>query len=242
MRKYGLKLDPDKCMFCVKEVCHLGFLLTADGIRPDPSKIEALTTWPVPRTVKDVKSFIGFAGYYRRWVPHFSQLVKPLNDLTAGYIPRKTQKKGGKKGTLTLASEISHLWEDQHQTAFDEVIRLLTSAPILGIADRGQPFTLHCDASGTGLGAVLYQQQDGVTKVIAYASRGLNKTEMNYPAHKREFLALKWAMTDKFHDYIVGSKVTVVTDNNPLCYILKNAKLDATSPVSYTHLRAHETV
>ena len=229
LRKYGLKLDPDKCMFCVKEVCHLGFLLTADGIRPDPFKIEALTTWPVPRTVKDVKSFIGFAGYYRRWVPHFSQLVKPLNDLTAGYIPRKTQKKGGKKGTLTLASEISHLWEDQHQTAFDEVIRLLTSAPILGIADRGQPFTLHCDASGTGLGAVLYQKQDGVTKVIAYASRGLNKTEMNYPAHKREFLALKWAMTDKFHDYILGSKVTVVTNNNPLCYILKNAKLDATS-------------
>ena len=73
---------------------------------------------------------------------------------------------------------------------------------------------------------MLYQQQDGVTKAITYASRGLNKTEMNYPAHKREFLALKWAMTNKFHDYILGSKVTVVTDNNPLCYI---AMLDATS-------------
>ena len=175
LRKYGLKLDPDKCMFCVKEVCHLGFLLTADGIRhTDPSKIEALTTWPVPRTVKDVKSFIGFAGYCRRWVPHFSQLVKPLNDLTAGYIPRKTQKKGGKKGTLTLASEISHLWEDQHQTAFDEVIRLLTSAPILGIADRGQPFTLHCDAQRYWARGRAVPEARWRHKVIAYASRGLN--------------------------------------------------------------------
>ncbi|PVD18680.1 hypothetical protein C0Q70_21230 [Pomacea canaliculata] len=99
----------------------------------------------------------------------------------------------------------------------------------LGIADHSQPFILHCDASGTGLGAVLYQHQQGKLKVIAYASRGLNKTEVNYPAHKREFLALKWAMTEKFHDYIVGSRVTVVTDNNPLCHVLKNAKLDAVS-------------
>ena len=196
MRRYGLKLDPDKCVFCVKEVRHLGFLISADGIRPDPTKTEALTQWPLPRTVKDVKSFIGFAGYYRRWVPHFSQIVKPLNDLTAGYIPRKTQQKGGKKGTLNLSSDISHLWEEKHQQAFGKVIHLLTSEPIIGIADRNKPFTLHCDASGQGLGAVLYQEQDGKTKVIAYASRGLNKTEMNYPAHKREFLALKWAMTN----------------------------------------------
>ena len=79
------------------------------------------------------------------------------------------------------------------------------------------------------MGAVLYQEFDGKKKAIAFASRGLNRSEQNYPAHKREFLALKWAMTDKFSDYLLGCKVTVVTDNNPLCYILKNAKLDATS-------------
>ena len=229
LRRYKLKLDPDKCVFCAKEVKHLGFLISGKGLRPDPEKVEALTSWPIPKTVREVKAFIGFSGYYRRHVSHFSHLVKPLHDLTAGYIPRGTQKKGSKKGTLTLSSDISHLWTDVHQQAFEEVIRVLTSEPLLGVADKSRPFQLHCDASGSGLGAVLYQEQGGKTKVIAYASRGLNKTEVNYPAHKREFLALKWAMVDKFHDYLIGAKVTVVTDNNPLCYVLKGARLDATS-------------
>ena len=127
-----------------------------------------------------------------------------------------------------MSSDITHLWRDEHDTAFASIIEALTTEPVLGIADKTLPFTLHCDASGTGLGAVLYQEQEGTQKVIAYASRGLNRSEANYPAHKREFLALKWAMTDKFHDYLYGSHVTVVTDNNPLCYVLKNAKLDAT--------------
>ena len=229
LRHYNLKLDPDKCVFGAQEVRHLGFLISGDGLRPDPSKIEALTSWKVPTTVREVKSFIGFAGYYRRHVKNFSQITKPLQEITAGYIPRGSQKKGGKKATLTLASDISHLWTDEHQQAFNTIIERLTSEPLLGLADKSLPFQLHCDASGTGLGAVLYQEQGGKLKVIAYASRGLNKTEVNYPAHKREFLALKWAMTDKFHDYLVGSKVSVVTDNNPLCYVLKNARLDATS-------------
>jgi transposase InsO family protein len=229
LRRHNLKLDPDKCVFCAKEVKHLGYLISGEGIKPDPGKTEALTSWPVPTTVREVKAFIGFAGYYRRFVSHFSQLVKPLNDLTAGYIPHGSQKKGGKKGTLTLSSTITHLWGDKQQQAFDDVKKALTSEPVLGIVDKTKPFMLHCDASGTGLGAVLYQEQEDGIKVIAYASRGLNKTEANYPAHKREFLALKWSMTDKFHDYLIGAKVTVVTDNNPLCYVLKNAKLDATS-------------
>jgi len=229
LRRFKLKLDPDKCVFCATEVKHLGFLISGEGIRPDPEKTEALRSWPVPTTVKEVKAFVGFAGYYRRFVSHFSHMAKPLNDLTIGYIPRGTAKKGGKVPTLTLSSSITHLWGDREQKAFDLLIKALTSEPILGIADKTKPFLLHCDASGTGLGAVLYQEQEDGLKVIAYASRGLNRTEANYPAHKREFLALKWSMTDKFHDYLIGSKVTVVTDNNPLCYVLKNAKLDATS-------------
>ena len=90
------------------------------------------------------------------------------------------------------------------------------------------PFELHTDSSGKGLGAVLYQEQDGVKRVISYASRGLTRSELNYPAHKLEFLCLKWAVTEKFSDYLYGHKFVVYTDNNPLTYVLTSAKLDAT--------------
>ena len=229
LRSFGLKLDPEKCIFGVREIKHLGFVLSGEGISPDPDKVEALASWPIPVTVKDIKSFLGFAGFYRRFISGFAVMAKPLSDLTQGYIPRKTQKRSGKKGTLNLTSSIIHLWNSTHQQAFESLVHALTFDTVLGMADKTKLFTLHCDASGTGLGAILYQEQDGRQRVIAYASRGLNKTEMNYPAHKHEFVALKWAMCEKFKDYLLGSGVTVVTDNNPLCYVLKNAKLDATS-------------
>ena len=99
---------------------------------------------------------------------------------------------------------------------------------VLAFADFNRPFYLTTDASSQGLGLVLYQKQDGKDKVIAYASRGLRPTEKNYPAHKLEFLALKWAITDKFHDYLYGNSFDVYIDNNPLTYVLTTAKLDAT--------------
>ena len=99
---------------------------------------------------------------------------------------------------------------------------------MLAYADFKAPFILHTDASGEGLGAVLYQVQEGKQRVIAYASRSLSKSERNYPVHKLEFLALKWAITDKFHEYLYGSQFQVYTDNNPLTYVLPTAKLDAT--------------
>ena len=99
---------------------------------------------------------------------------------------------------------------------------------MLAYTDYTKPFVLNIDASGDGLGAVLYQEHDSIEHVIAYASRGLRASECNYPAHKLEFLALKWAVSDKFHDYLYGSKFTVRTDNNPLRYVLTTAKLDAT--------------
>lgn len=229
LRTFKLKLDPAKCIFGTTTVRHLGYVISEGAIRPDPDKISAVTTWPQPQTVKDVKSFVGFAGFYRKFIPNFSRLVKPLNGLTVGYAPgAKLQKRKSGCGTLTLSSNISHLWGKDQDEAFEATKRALTGDLVLGIADRTRPFTLHCDASITALGAILYQEYDGKLRVIAYASRGLNKTEQNYPAHKREFLALKWSMTEKFSDYLLGTRVTVVTDNNPLCYVLKNAKLDAT--------------
>ena len=225
--KFGLKLDPRKCTFGATQVKHLGYLISEGTVRPDPDKIATVKEWPHPQTIKDVKSFLGFAGFYRRFIPNFSKLAKPLNDLTLGYLPSKSKAKS--KTSLTLNTNITSLWTGVQEDSFKTLIDMLTSDLVITLADRTKPFFLHCDASGFGIGAILYQEVNGVSKVISYASRGLNKSESNYPAHKREFLALKWAMCDKFKDYLLGAHTTVVTDNNPLCYIMKNAKLDATS-------------
>ena len=119
-------------------------------------------------------------------------------------------------------------WSDDCQKAFDELKKLCTSAPVLAYANYKKEFQLHTDASELGLGGVLYQKDDqGNQRVIAYASQSLTQTERNYPAHKLEFLALKWAVTNRFHEYLYGGKFDVYTDNNPLTYILTSAKLDA---------------
>ena len=112
----------------------------------------------------------------------------------------------------------------------------LIDAPVLGYPDYTQPFLLQTDASGQGLGAVLAQVQDGMERVIAYASRGLSPPETRYPAHKLEFLALKWAITDKFHNHLYGCKFSVLTDNNTLKYVMTSAKLDATGQRWVSHL------
>ena len=105
---------------------------------------------------------------------------------------------------------------------------LCTSTPILAYPDYQLPFILHTDNSSEGLAAVLYQKQEDKLRVIAYASRSVSKTEANCPAHKLEFLALKWAVCEKFHEYLYGAKTfDIYTDNNPLTYVLTSAKLDA---------------
>ena len=116
----------------------------------------------------------------------------------------------------------------EQQEAFETLQMLCTEAPILAYADLKSPFILHTDASSDGLGAVPYQNQDNQRRVIAYASRSLSPSERNYPAHKLEFLALKWAITDRFHEYLYGAEFQVFTDNNLLTCILTTAKLDAT--------------
>ena len=114
------------------------------------------------------------------------------------------------------------------QLAFDTLKEKLSSPPVFAYADFKKPFIVHTDASLEGLGAILYQKQEGKERVIAYASRGLRNSEKNYRAHKLEFLCLKWALTDKFHDYLYGNTFTVCTDKNPLTYVLSSAKLDDT--------------
>ena len=119
-------------------------------------------------------------------------------------------------------------WTPECQLAFDQLKDLCTSTPILAYADYKKPFQLQTDASDLGLGAVLYQvDYDKHQRVIVYASHSLSNTERNYLVHKLEFLALKWAVMDRFHEYLHGGQFDVYTDNNPLTYILTSAKLDA---------------
>lgn len=214
-----LKLKGSKCEFFRTEVKYLGHIVSQRGIETDSDKLKALKEWPIPSSVKELRSFLGFAGYYRRFVPGFSQISKPLNDLLVGHPTNK--------GKSSKTAAPWH-WGESQQGAFDILISKLSSPPVLAYADYSKPFILHVDASATGLGAVLYQELDGKKRVISYASRGLRANERNYPVHKLEFLALKWAV-DKFHDYLYGNDFHVITDNNPLTYVLTSAKLDATS-------------
>uniref|UniRef100_A0AAX7VQZ3 Gypsy retrotransposon integrase-like protein 1 n=1 Tax=Astatotilapia calliptera TaxID=8154 RepID=A0AAX7VQZ3_ASTCA len=233
LKEFGLKLAPEKCKFFQTSVKYLGHVVSERGVETDAEKIKALTSWPVPTNLKELRSFLGFAGYYRRFIQGFSNIVRPLNELTAGYPPLRKGKKRPTKQQSSMYHSPKELfgdrWTQKCQEAFEQVIGRLTSAPVLGFADPRLPYILHTDASTIGLGAALYQLQDGQLRAIAFASRGLSRSEMRYPAHKLEFLGLKWAVTEKLSDYLYGTDFTVVTDSNPLTYILTSAKLDATS-------------
>ncbi|CAH1247195.1 RTL1 [Branchiostoma lanceolatum] len=207
--QYGLKLRPDKCHLFRTSVKYLGHIVSEEGVSTDPDKTVALRDWPVPTTVRQVRQFLGFASYYRRFVESFGKIAGPLHELV-----RKDQP---------------FVWTPACQSAFDTLREKLTTAPLLAYPDYSQPFLLYTDASNQGLGAVLAQKQDGVERVIAYASRGLRPAERNwdnYSSFKLELLALKWAVTEKFKEHLYGNEVIIYTDNNPLAH-LPNAVLGA---------------
>ena len=215
LRGAGLKLKPSKCAFFRDRIAYLGHIVSKEGIEVDPSKITAIQKWPRPNTVTDVRSFLGFTNYYRKFMHQYAQISKPLNDLTSGENAKRKNK--------TVE------WTEEHQKSFDHLKDLSTKSPILAYANYKKPFIVYTDASEKGLGAVLSQKQEnGKESAIAFASHSLSKSEKRYDAHKLEFLALKWAVTDCFHEYLYGGEFDVYTDNNPLTYVLTSAKLDAT--------------
>ena len=188
--------------------------MSESGVEVDTEKVEKIKNWPKPKNG-------AFAGYYRRFVKDFSKIAKPLTELHPN-----TCLKNGKK----VKSSKPYIWGPEQEEAFKKLKNALSSPPVLGYAYYEAPFEVHTDASLKGLGAVLYQKQEGILRPIRFASRGLKKSEKNYPAANLEFLAMKWAVTEKYHDYLYGNKFTVVTDNNPPTYVLskfKKAKPDA---------------
>uniref|UniRef100_A0AAQ4S0K5 Reverse transcriptase/retrotransposon-derived protein RNase H-like domain-containing protein n=1 Tax=Gasterosteus aculeatus aculeatus TaxID=481459 RepID=A0AAQ4S0K5_GASAC len=160
----------------------MGHVVDHSGVRPDPDKISSVSNWPVPSTIRQVRAFLGLAGYYRRFVSGFAKIARPLNNLLTG-IP------ANKKSETRRVQ-----WSSECQAAFDALKRALTQTPVLAYADYTLPFIVYTDASNQGLGAVLAQAQEGRERVIAYASRSLHPTEKNdanYSSFKLELLALK---------------------------------------------------
>nr|ATA66769.1 Pol, env [Haliotis discus hannai] len=219
LEQCGLKLAPKKCKFFKRKVRYVGYIVSEDGIEADPEKVEKIKDWPTPTTPEDVRRFLGFAGYYRKFVKDFSKIARPLSEL---------MPKTGSKKSRQQTKKVDWNWGPVQEDAFKTLKTRLTTPPVLGYADYSKPFELHTDASTQGLGAVLYQRQEDHLRVIAYASRSLTPSERNYSAHKLEFLCLKWSVSEKFHDYLYGHHFEVVTDNNPLTYVLTTARLDAT--------------
>ncbi len=219
----GLKLKPSKCQWFLYEVRYLGHIVSAEGISTDPDKIAAVAKWPVPVKAPDLRSFLGFTSYYRRFIKNYLRIAKPLHELVANVEARHTE----------------YEWSEACQEAFDMLKMRCVEAPILAYPNFDKPFIVHTDTSGIGLGAILYQaDDDGRERVIAYASQGLSKSEAYYPAHK--FLALKWAVCEKFQDYLLGAHFTVHTDNNPLTYVLTSAKVDAMGQCWLAALSCHD--
>lgn len=224
LRECGLKLSAKKCSFLQQKVKYIGHIVSSDGIETDPDKIDKIVNWPTPKSAEDIRQFLGFCGYYRRFCKNFSQIARPLSELMPK--PEKCRKRKRKNSNSSDLSS-NFKWGPEQQRAFEKLKHMLSSPPVLAYPNYNEPFELHTDASQQGLGAVLYQTQEGQKRVVSYASRALNKSERHYPAHKLEYLALKWAICDKFYEYLYGRKFTVVTDNNPLTYVLTTAKLDA---------------
>ena len=197
----------------MQELTYLGHVVSKDGIQTNPKKVEAICKWPIPTNVTEMRSFLGFTNYYGWFLRKYAQVAKSLYKLILGEnVSRK-------------CNPIQ--WDLECQTAFDQLKELCTITPILAYADFTKPFKLHTDASVLGLDAVLYQVHKGIEKVISYASRSLTQSETKYPVQKLEFLHLKWAITEQFHEYLYGNTFDIYTDNNPLTYVLTTAKLDA---------------
>lgn len=206
----NLKIQLDKCEFLQDNVEFLGFIISKGGIKPNPKKIQAITNFPIPKTIKDLRSFLGMAGFYRRFIQDYAKLAKPLTSLLRGEDGH-VSKHISKNKMLTLANE--------EVTAFNKIKNTLVSNEVLlAYPNFQKEFELTTDASNFALGAVLAQEG----RPITFISRTLDRTEENYAANEKEMLAIIWALTS-LRNFLYGSKkVKIFTDHQPLTYALSH--------------------
>ncbi|KAJ9515361.1 hypothetical protein QJQ45_006622 [Haematococcus lacustris] len=211
LQEHKLYAKLSKCEFGLSQTEFLGHIISSTGIACDPKKITAVETWPVPTTVQDVRSFLGLANFYRRFVKNFADIAAPLTALT--------QADGhDKQGKVA--------WGPAQQSAFEALKTALTSAPVLIAPDPAQSYTLRCDASGIGIGAVLSQGKGPAERVVAYHSRKLLPAERNYPTHEQELLSMVEALKVWRH-YLLGVHFTLLTDNWANKHLQSQPNLDS---------------
>lgn len=200
LRESNLKIQLDKSEFLHKEVKFLGHIITPNGIKPNPDKIKTIENFPIPKTVKQIKSFLGLLGYYRKFIQNFANLTKPFTQCL---------KKGA---NINIKDPI-------YIKTFEDCKKLLSNEPLLQYPDFNQEFILTTDACNIAIGAILSQGRIGSDKPIAYASRTLNSSEQNYSTIEKELLAIVWA-TKYFRPYLYGRKFKIVTDHKPLQWLM----------------------
>ncbi|KAF4474222.1 Transposon Tf2-9 polyprotein [Colletotrichum fructicola Nara gc5] len=203
----GLRLDPHKCAFSVKTVKYLGFIITAGvGISCDPEKLKAIKEWAAPKTVKGVRSFLGFANYYRIFIPAYSEIAGPLISLT-------------KKGVLFH-------WGKEQEVAFQELKRIFAAKPILHQLDPERTTYVEADCSGFALGGVLSQEDEhGRRHAVAYHSQRLNAAQFNYPIHDKEMLAIISCLRAWRAELQSVNKFKVLSDHKNLKYFMTKQRL-----------------
>ena len=231
LHEHSLKLKPSKCEVFKPEINYLAHHVSQKGALPSKKNLESIAQCLPLDTYTKVESFVGLVGHYRHFIKGFTKIAVPLYDLTSG------DNKDKKLEHIDLSREALE--------AFDRLKAACLQAPILAFPDFDKPFLLETDASGRGLGAILSQKQaDGRYHPIAYASHVMNETEQRYHSNKQEFLALKWAVTEQFHEYLLPygknrNESVVHTNNNPLTYIFSSANLDAAGQHWVAHLTSY---
>ena len=204
LRSAKLTAKPSKCMIGYGSIECLGHNIVDQTVRPQEDMVQAVRDAPHPTTKRQMKSFLGLAGFYRRFIPNFSSIASPLTDLTKRDRPNSIRD-----------------WQDKHEKAFQTLKNRLTSSPILclPVFQNGTPFLLRTDASDVGIGAVLLQEFEGVGRLpIAYASKKLLPREKNYSMIEKECLAIIWGV-ENFRKYLYGVEFLLETDHKPLSYM-----------------------
>ena len=195
----NLVLNYEKCHFMVDHGLILGHVISSKGLEVDKAKIDVIQSLPYPTCVREVRSFLGHAGFYRRFIKEFSKISRPMTEL--------------------LHKDVDFIFSEECKASFNTLKESLVTAPILQSPDWSRPFEIMCDASNHAVGAVLGQRIDRASHVISYASKTLDQAQSNYTTTEKELLSIVYAL-DKFRQYLLGAKVIIFTDHAAIKYLL----------------------